>query len=253
MTVTVLALLGTSLLAGCLPSGGTVTMSGTVFDVPNAAGSVVGSAEVRTIDAEGVQVDAVTTDEGGEFEALVPEGDPFFVQVDGPAGLGYVPTAFSGNAGLNDFDAGTGFPWVSSAEWFAELQADWEGCPGAAEAGVEGGGVVVVGEVRMWLNIGDIDDMPIQQGATVLVSPETGAEVAGCYHDDEGLYDEGASGTGADGLFAVFGVAAGATDIGLAVTIEYDDTSGVRRPVIYQYLAEDGGLVPIYPTFVYDE
>ncbi len=253
MRAIVVALPCLSVLVGCLPSGNTVTMSGMVYDVPNAAGSVVGSAEVRTIDADGVQVDAVTTDDGGEFSALVPEGDPFFVQVDGPAGLGYVPTAFSGNAGLNDFDAGTGFPWVSSAEWFAELQADWEGCPGADSAGVAGAGVVVVGEVRMWLNVGDIDDMPVQQGSTVIVSPETGAEVSGCYHDDEGLYDEGASGTGADGLFAVFGVAPGVSGEGLAVLIEYDDTSGVRRPVIYQYRAEDGGLVPIYPTFVYDE
>ena len=238
---------------GCVPKATNVTMSGTVYDVPNAAGSVVGGATVRTLDGTGALVEEATTDVGGAFTAAVPAGEGFFVQVDGPRGEGSVPTAFSGTAGLNDFDAGIGFPWVAAPDWFAALPADWAGCPGADVAGVPGSGVAVVGEVRMWMNISDIDMMPLQVGADVVVSPASGVEVSGCYHDGDGAYDPTATGTGPDGLFAVFGIAPGTASGGLAATIEYDDTSGVRRPVIYQYTAEDGGLVPIYPTFVYDE
>lgn len=252
MKANYLIVFGIVTLMGCLPSGQTVTMTGTVYDAPNAAGGVVGGAGVRTLDGTGATIGEVTSAEGGTFEVPVPEGEGFFVQVEGPSGEGYIPTAFSGTAGMNDFDAGIGFPWVSSPDWFAEFQADWAGCPGADVAGTPGSGVALVGEVRMWLNIDDIDQMPIQQGATVLVSPATGDEVAGCYHDADGVYSDAATGTGSDGLFAVFGVSPGVTSGGLTVTIEYDDTSGTRTPVIYQYQAQDAGLVPIYPTFVYD-
>jgi hypothetical protein len=240
-------------LGACLSNGNTVAMSGTVFDEPFAAGSVVGNVDLQTLDVDAALVDEVTTDEGGGFSMLVPEGEGFFLQLQGPEGEGYVPTAFSGTAGLQDFDSGTGYPWIASSEWFASMQADWAGCPGADVAGTAGSGVAVIGEIRMWMNVSDIDEMPRQQDADVIVSPETGDEVNGCYHDDNGVYDPTATGSGIDGLFAAFGVAPSATDQGLAVTIEFTDIDGTRRPVIYQYRAQDGGLVPLYPAFVYSE
>lgn len=235
-------------LAACIPDPGSVFMTGTVYDAPNAVGSVVGEVSVRGLDGDGTTVDEQISDEGGAFTLELPAAAAFYVQTEGPTGQGYIPTAFSGQTGLDDFDAGMGFPWIASPEWFTTMQSDWAGCPGAEAAGTAGSGVVVVGEVRLWLNIADIDDMPLTPDALIRVSPAQGDEVEACYHDSDGLYDSGATGTGTDGLFAVFGVASG----GLAVSIEYTDTTETRRVVIYQYMAEDGGLVPIYPTFVYD-
>ncbi len=236
-------------LLGCIPSGDVVVMTGTVYNVPNAAGSVVNGATVRTLNGDGQAVDEVQTDADGAFGVNVPEGEGFYVQTEGPEGEGYVPTAFSGDAGLNDFDAGIGFPWVASPEWFASLKEDWVDCPGAAEAGEPGSGIAIVGEIRMWINVTDIDLMPIQQGTVVRVTPAQGEEKEACYHDAAGLYDPAATGTGEDGYYAVFGVDAG----GIAVSVEYDDTDLNRRVVVYRYLAVDASLVPIYPTFVYNE
>lgn len=232
--------------AGCLPAG-TVQMAGTVYDAPGGLGGVVGGALVRTLDGDGATVDEVSSDDAGVFSASVPQGGPFFVQVEGPDGLGYTATAFSGTAGMVDFDAGTGFPWVASPDWLAALQADWAGCPAADTVGASG--VAVVGEVRLWMNVADADAMPLQEGATVLVSPAQGAELGACYHGADGLYDPEATGTGADGRYAVFGAPAG----GLAVSTEYDNTDGTRQVVIYQYQAAEASLVPIYPTFVYQQ
>ena len=248
MTFLPFSLLFLAPLAACIPDPGLVLMTGTVYDAPNAVGSVVGGVNVVGLAGDGATVDEQTSDEGGAFTLELPAAAAFYIQTEGPSGEGYIPTAFSGQTGLNDFDAGMGFPWIASPEWFSSLQSDWTGCAGADEAGTAGSGVAVVGEVRLWLNISDIDDMPLTTGATIRVTPAQGDEISACYHDGDGLYDSGATGTGADGLFAVFGVASG----GLAVSIEYTDTTETRRVVIYQYMAADGGLVPIYPTFVYD-
>ena len=236
------------LVSGCMPSS-EVQMSGMVFDSPGGIGGVVGGAVVRTLDGDGVTFAEATTDEGGLFSAAVPAGDAFFVQVQGPDGEGYVATAFSGNAGLFDFDAGAGFPWVASSTWTDALRADWAGCPGAETAGQVGSGVAVVGEVRMWMNVSDVDAMPIEDDAKIVITPAQGSEVTACYHDENGVYDPLATGTGDDGLYAVFGVDPG----GLVASIEYDNGDNTRHVALYQYLAEDGGMVPIYPTFVYQE
>ncbi len=237
-----------SALIACIPAASTVQMTGTVYDAPNASGSVVGGVDVKALDSSGAVVDEQTSDDGGAFAVTITAGDGFFIETDGPAGQGYVPTAFSGTAGLVDFDAGVGFPWIASPDWFSTLQSQWVGCPGADTAGTAGSGVALTGEIRLYMNISDINEMPISTGATVRVTPAIGSEVEACYHDDSGVYAGAATGTGADGQFAVFGAAAG----GLAVSVEYTDTSETRRVVIYQYTAEDGGLVPILPTFVYD-
>lgn len=233
-------------LAGCLPAG-TVQMTGTVYDSPGGLGAVVGGAHVRTLDGDGATVAEATSDDAGAFTASVPQGTAFYVQVEGPDGAGYTATAFSGESGMTDFDAGTGFPWVASPDWLAALQADWAGCPGADTAGASG--VAVVGEVRMWMNVADADTMPVQAAASVVVTPAQGAELSACYHNADGVYDPEATGTGSDGLYAVFGAPAG----GLAVSTEYDNGDGTRQVVIYQYMAGEASLVPIYPTFVYQQ
>lgn len=228
------------LVLGCLPEVGTVTMYGNVHDAPNAEGSLVEGATLETKNQALEVIGTATTDFAGEFEVDVPEGSDFFVEVRGD---GYVPTHFSGVAGIYDFSSGEGYPWVAPTEWVDELRTTFAACPN-----VDAEGVIVTGEMRLYIDGARPSDCPIIDSGEVYVYNSDDEVVASaCYLDDAGTSLADGTITGDTGRFAVFGVPPGL----IAVEVVYNDPSGDQVSSHPQYAPAEGGLVPMYPAWAY--
>lgn len=225
-----------SLLA-CDPLLTEVTMSGTVLDAPANAGSPVADAIVTTLNGSGALFDDTTTGTDGGFEVLVPAGAPFFVGVEKS---GYVSTSFSGTAGVSDFGSGDGYPWLATAEWVAEQRATWSACAAYAE-----GGALVLGQVLASIDgTGDYTSWPPMQNAEVVAVASDGQAYDGCYQDDDGNALSAGTATSTTGMYAVFGLPAGAVELDVTAP-RSDGEDGTSR---FQFVAFDDGLVPVFPT-----
>lgn len=228
------------LLAACLPDVGVVTMYGIVHDAPNSEGNLVEAATVETRDYDGEVVGTAQTDFAGNFAVDVPEGVDFFVEVRKD---GHVPTHFSGLAGVYDFDAGAGYPWVAPTAWVDGVREDFANCPT-----VDLPGGVVTGEVRLYISNIDPSGAPLIETGEVSVYTTASDEILwACYLDDEGNSIADGTQTGATGRFAVFGIPAGL----MAVEVLYTDPTGDRVSSHPQYIVAEGGLVPMYPAWAY--
>ncbi len=225
------------LILACDPMVTEVTMSGLVLDAPANAGNAVADAIVTTLNGGGVLFDDTTTGDDGGFSVLVPAGAPFFVGVEKE---GYVSTSFSGTAGVADFDAGTGYPWLATTDWVAEQRAAWSACASSSDDGV-----LVVGQALAVVTGGsDYTQWPPMPNASVVGRGSDGVAHEGCYEDDDGLAAASATGTGNTGMYAVFGLPAG--EVVLEVTAPRGN--GEDGTSLFQFVAFEDGLVPVFPT-----
>jgi hypothetical protein len=224
-------------LLGCDATVTQVNLLGMVQDAPFNAGTPVEGAKLEARNRDGEVTGEDESDAEGLFSVPVDSGVSFYLTLSHPD---LVATGFSGVAGVNDFDAGTGYPWLATPSWVEALRAEHGNCP---ESSSEGG--IVVGEVRAAIaQVDDVNQWPTLGGTSVQVIDHTGATHDGCYLDDQGVSVEGASGTGATGMFAVFGVPAGA--INVAATVERSD--GELGTDVFEFVIPEAGLVPIFPT-----
>lgn len=226
------------LLSACNPLPTTVTMTGTVGDTPYGGGGVVAGAAIDIVDGGLALIDAQVADDAGAFAVLVPAGVPFFVTVTAE---GYVPTAFSGTAGVYDFEAPDGYPWAASDAWFAALRAEFPACPTVAATGA-----VVAGEVRGNIPGTAYTDLPLIATGSARAFDADGTEYAACYLDDDGASAADATQAGNTGRFAIFGVPAGS----IVVDVRYTDPAGDEPVQLFRFVAPEGGFVPIYPALV---
>ncbi|MDP2315319.1 MAG: hypothetical protein Q8P41_20650 [Pseudomonadota bacterium] len=227
-----------ALLFACSPLPETITMTGTVGDTPYGGGGVVAGAVVTVIDDVYEAVDVQTADGDGEFAILVPAGVPFFLTVTAD---GHVPTAFSGTAGVYDFGAPPGYPWVASDAWMAELRADFAACPT-----LDAPGAIVAGEVRGSTPGITYAELPLVPTGTARAIDLDGTEYPACYLDDDGVSVADGTDVGTTGRFVIFGVPAGP----VIVDVRYTDPAGDVPVELYQFVAPDAGLVPLYPALV---
>ncbi len=229
-----------ALLSACTDVVPTVTLSGTVSDAPEAVGAPVAGATVSVFDETLAPFGETTSASDGAFALEVPQLATFYVQVDGE---GRVPTAFSGTAGMGDFDAGEGYPWVADPDFVAGERAAHADC---ATSG--GDGALVVGVARVYLPSTALGELPIATTADIAVLGSDAQRYPACYLDDEGSSSAEATGTGATGRFAVFGVPEGPAIVG----VSWVDPAGARTSHEFQFLVPAGGVVPLYPALVGD-
>jgi len=150
------------LLLACEVATTQVNLLGTVQDAPFNGGTPVSGAALETRNREGNIVDDAETDSDGAFAIAVDSGESFFLTVSHPE---YVSTGFSGVAGLDDFQAGDGYPWIATASWIEALRAEHVNCPTATAAGG-----IVVGEVRVAIaEVPDANQWPTLGGVVVQV------------------------------------------------------------------------------------
>jgi hypothetical protein len=216
----------------CNPLPETVAMSGVVWDAPYLEGAPVAGAALQVFDEYGEVWGEAESTADGAFQVDVPAGVPFFTTVSGD---GRVPTAFSGTAGISDFIAPEGFPWVADAAWMDALRVDFAACPTVNELGA-----VVAGQVAL------DGSYEVILTASARVYAADGSELAACYLDDDGESTADATVTGATGRFAVFGVPPGE----IVVDVRYDVGLSEQPVKLFWFFAPEGGLVPMYPTLM---
>ena len=224
-------------LLGCDIESTTVVFSGEVQDAPGNAGEPVEGATVFSQNREGDRVGEGLTDGVGAFAVDVPAGVSFFLTVEEDA---YVPTGFSGVAGLEDFESEAGLPWLATPEWLAEQTAAHAACPTVGDVGT-----MVTGQALMFMpTVADSGSWPALAEVEVEVLGSDGTTYAACYLDDEGVSLAEATGTGATGEFAVFGVPPG----GINVTLTVLRSSGDAGTDVFEYVAPTEGVIPIFPA-----
>ncbi len=215
---------------------GTVALSGVVEDAPFHGGAPFAGATLETRNREGAVVDTAVSDADGAFSVAVDSGTSFFLQVSADERL---TTSFSGVAGVSDFVAETGLPWIADPAWLAETTAEYDACPQLADAGG-----TVIGDVRVNIGAGAADGWPPFAGVEVAVLASDGATYAACYFNDDGASEASLTQTGAGGEFVVFGVPDGAIN----VTFTALRSNGEVGTDVYEYIVADAGVVPIYPA-----
>jgi hypothetical protein len=221
------------LLAACADPAATVTMTAAVWNAPYGEGEVVPGATVIVTDEARTVWDEVRAGDDGAFTAEVPAGVPFFVETRAD---GHVPTAFSGTAGLSDFTAPSGYPWVAPTGWVDALRAEFAACPAAAESGA-----IVAGEI-----VADAAQYPVLPTGSARVLAPDDVEYAACYLDDEGAPLADGTEVGATGRFAIFGVPEGE----ILVDVRYDTGTDEDPVQLFRFFAPAEGLVPVYPAIL---
>ncbi|MCK6505546.1 hypothetical protein L6R53_19475 [Myxococcota bacterium] len=231
-------MLSTLLLAGCWSIPLEVQLTGTLLEARDGQG--LAGADIAIHDALDVPGATGTTGEGGAFEITVPASQSFFVTFTDEAG-GHLPTSFTGLAGSSDVEAEEGTLFLRSVDELALLRAEFAACPQVATEGP-----VVEGEVRLWLDVEEVDELPTVPDATVVVHDADDNQFAACYLDDKGASLPDGTRTGATGRFAVFGVPEGP----LSVAVTWAFAEGVDLTSWYIVRAAPGGVVPMYPAWV---
>ena len=226
------------LLLACSPAIDEVTMYGTTWDTPKAEGSPLAGVTLRSLqDDATTEVATTESDESGIFYLAMPAGLSFFVTLEKE---GHAPTAFSGSAGVADFYAGLGLPWIVSDAWVETTRATWSGCAGGSE------GNFLVGEAR--LPIPDVDDvqaLPTVPDASVTFTQSDGSTATACYLDETGAPDPELTATSSLGAWAIFGVVEGPGLVEVTIDAESGTTSE-----IYKALVPEGGLAGLFPVLV---
>ncbi len=226
-------------LAGCDEPLGSVQFSGMVQDAPGNLGGAVEGATVTAQNRSGEVTGTDETDADGAFSVTVGAGVSMFITV---AASGYVTTSFSGLAGTEDFDADTGYPWIATEDWVATQRAFFDGCPNATTEGT-----MVLGQSLVYVpNSNDPGSWPALSGVEIHVLGSDGVTYSACYLDDDNVSAPTATSTGGTGSYAVFGVPAG----GIDVTADAIRGNGEMGTDVFEFIAPEGGLIPIFPTAI---
>jgi hypothetical protein len=214
-----------------------VRMEGVVWSAPGRDAPPLADASVTFVDATGAVLDAVDAGPDGVFRARVPQGIEVFAEIRAE---GYATTTFPGVTGLEEVFTveDHALYGVSLADRDAEI-ARFEGCPGA-----DGGGSLVVGEVRLYGLLDELGESPIVTTGIAGTGPNVS-----CYLDPDGVrYEAKADETGASGTFAIFGVEPGAG----VLAVGYQPFPDVWTFEEYRLWIpdEDGAVSPWYPAWV---
>jgi len=228
----------TLLLNGCLGFPTEVQLTGTLLD--SYGGQGLQGADIAVHDAMNQPGATSTTGANGAIDIAVPSSQSFFLTFSDDAD-GYVPTSFTGLAGLDDVQAEDGVLFMRSGDDLSALRTEFAACPD-----VDSTQAVVEGEVRVYLPVEEIDQLPTVPDASIIVYDADDNEYSACYLDDKGKSVADGSRTGATGRFAVFGVPPG--PISVAVTWAF--TEDLDLTSWYIVRAPQGGVVPMYPAWV---
>lgn len=228
------------LLAACVVGDAPqISVSGHVYDSPDADAGIVAGAGVVALDAYGVEVDAATADDDGAFEVEVAGWDVFHLHFSAE---GFATTAWAGTAGETDIVADEGVLWARSEADLDALRATHSNCPTAQDAGG-----VVEGVMRLYIpGQEDNDTLPLVTTGVVTAWTVDGVAYTACYLDGEGASDAAATSTGETGNFAIFGVPSGPISVELGYT-----TYGVAAESGWYFVwLPDGGVAPLHPALV---
>lgn len=219
----------------------TIVIDGLVTTNPGSL-EPLADATVSVLDFTFEEVDSAVTDDEGFFSVETTAGVAVYFDVRAD---GYVPTAFSGNAGLADWSIEAGQMWAESEDDLAELELLYAGCPGV---GSEGG--IVAGEVRFWAEgyeTGEGEEWPLATTAFARSYASDGTSFDSCHLDDDGeAYSSDALLTGQTGQYAIFGGPTGPVTLALGYVIE-DQTLWASE---YRIYVPDGGIAPLWPSYV---
>lgn len=224
-------------LFGCDPTIDQVVLSGIVQDAPGGVGNVVAGSALLSRDRDGATVGETESAADGSFAIDVPAGASFYLELSAE---GFVPTGFSSFAGTEDFQASTGYPWISTTLWLDELRTTYANCES-----VDAAGGVFAGQVLASIDgFDDPGSWPAISGAKVVVTGNDVIELPTCYLDDDGLSVVGLASTGSTGEYAVFGVPSG----GVVMQVAAERSGGEIGTDVFDFIMPELGLVPVYPT-----
>ena len=192
------------LVVACTPEPQEGVLTGIVTTGPEASAQTVEGAGVRTFGMDGNQLDDVVTAEDGSFQATVPYGGTFFIEIDG----GEIPTAFSAVSQYGAVEGGHGDLWFRTGGQVEAIRSVYSACATAAE---DGG--IIEGEVQVYLAVNEAEDLPLITTATVQATAEDGTVYEACYLNNLGETEDALFWTGNTGRFAIFGVPAGLYDL----------------------------------------
>ncbi len=203
---------------------------------------VVAGATIDVYDSSTAEFSHATTDEGGAVTLPLPFAHVSFVVLHAD---GHVPTSFSLAPFYEDASLPDGTLWLRSEGAVAALSKEFgPSCPNMDNEE----GVLLEGEVRLFIDGQDLDTLPLVTTASVTAYNSDGDPYPGCYLDDEGKPSASATVTGQTGRFAVFGAEAGTLTLSLAFDV-VPGTPGT--PNGYYAVAEAGGAAPYYPALVF--
>lgn len=234
-------------VAACEPDKRMGVLTGVITDGPDVESATIDGARVRTFNKSGKQLDDVTSNGDGAFQAATPWGGTFFIEVDD----GDVPTAFSAIAQYGSVEGGPGDLWARSQGELDGLRATYDQCPTVDDAGG-----VIEGEVRVYLPVNELDDLPEITTAVVTATGADGTVYDACYLNDLTQSEPDLPWTGETGRFAIFGVKPGIVDIDIDYWVPNStgeiDTSNtdtlVETPTLPIRMPENGAS-PHYPLW----
>ena len=231
------------LLLACTKDASQVAVRTTIgSDRDEDPTGVVAGAEVDVYAASTEAFSHATADDDGAITLELPFGSASFLVVHGD---GHAPTSFSLGRFYEDSSLPDATIWLRSESAVAALEDEFgPSCPNMANTE----GVLLEGEVRLFLDGQDLETLPLVTTASVTAFDQDGVTYLGCYLDDAGKPSTDATQTGQTGRFAVFGAEAGT----LFVEVTYEFVDGVQEPPIgYYVVAEAGGVAPFYPALVF--
>jgi len=231
-----------SLTLGCY-SGDLVTLEGRVYSGPEAA-AIVPGARVKTLDFALEVIDEVTADGEGRFEAEARANAALYLHLQGDD---HVPTGHSGATGAGTMALESGEIWMRSRAELEALQADFEGCPGAADAGA--GQKAAVEGLLVFYAGPEAEEVALATTAYAVAYDEAGRPYDACYFADDpksARYDPEATQSGHHGRFAIFGVPSGRIEL----EVGYYAGEAVLWAGVYNVYAPAGGVAPMYPAWL---
>jgi hypothetical protein len=203
---------------------------------------VVAGADIDVYDASTQEFSHATSDDDGGVTLDLPFGGASFLVLHAD---GYVPTSYSLAAFYEDGSLPDATLWLRSESGVAALEEAFG--PSCANIG-NADGVLLEGEVRLFIDGQELDTLPLVTTASVTAYDESGDTYPGCYLDNGGKPSASATMTGDTGRFAIFGAEAGT----LVLEVTFQFAKGVEDPSNgYYVLAEAGGAAPYYPALVF--
>ena len=203
---------------------------------------VVAGAEIDVYDGSTQEFSHATADGDGAVTLELPFGGASFLILHAD---GHVPTSFSLAPFYEDSSLPDAVLWMRSESALTALEDEFgPSCPNIETAD----GVLLEGEVRLFIDGQDLDDLPLVTTASVTAYDGDGVAYPGCYLDDAGKPSASATTTGQTGRFAVFGAEAGT----LLLELNFEVGKDIEEPTNgYYVVAEAGGTAPYYPALVF--